>query len=159
MDILLRFHCNVYFSLTIVFFLRVRSWTLCAQWMCHVLRTRLLCIPASRITCHRLVYSYVPVSVSHVPLTVQIWIVDSSTYISRLLLSPFVLSTRLCLPMLLMSFLFSLSTRLSSRYFWTMTRHQVISLFCIFVLVSRILLYIRVGDGTAPHLQSTLQPP
>ena len=38
------------FSLTIVFLLRVRSWTLCAQWTCHVLRTRLSRTPVSRAT-------------------------------------------------------------------------------------------------------------
>ena len=48
----LRFHLHGYFSLTVVFLLRVCSQTLCAQWTCHVLRTRLPRIPASRITCH-----------------------------------------------------------------------------------------------------------
>ena len=81
------------FSLTIVFFLRVRSWTLCAQWTCHVLRTRLSHIHVSRITCHQLVYSYVPVSASHVFLLVQMWTVDSLLVTCLFSVSPFVLST------------------------------------------------------------------
>ena len=52
------------FKLTIVFLLRICSQTLCAQWTCHVLRTHLLRIPVSCITCHWLVYSYVSLSVS-----------------------------------------------------------------------------------------------
>ena len=125
----------------------------------RVLRTRLSRIPASRITCHRLVYSYVPVPVLRVSpyvLLVLLWIVDLSPVTCLSPVSPFMLSTctltflaydfllltrrlvyayhyRLCL-----SFC-SLSTRLLSRYFWTLTRYRVISLSCIFVLVSRIL--------------------
>ena len=57
-NIVLRFH-RTCFILTITFLLRVRSRMLCAQWTCHVLRTCLSRIPVSRITCHRLVYSYV----------------------------------------------------------------------------------------------------
>ena len=60
----------------------------------RVLRTRLSCIPVSRITCHRLVYSYVPVPVSRVSLTVQIWTVNSSPVTCLFPVSPFVLSTR-----------------------------------------------------------------
>ena len=57
-------------SLTIVFVLRVRSRTLCAQWTCHVLSlVRLYSVPAPRITCHRLMYSYVPVPSYPFPLT------------------------------------------------------------------------------------------
>ena len=59
------------------------------------LRTRLLRIPVSRITCHRLMYSYVSLSISCVLLPVPVWIVDSSPYVSWLRLSPFVSSTRL----------------------------------------------------------------
>ena len=44
----------------------------------RVLRTRLSSIPAFCITCHRLVYSYVPVPVSRVHLPLRIWTVDSS---------------------------------------------------------------------------------
>ena len=50
---MLRFHRNMYFSLTIVFLLRVRSWTLCAQWMCHILpglAYLVLPFPVSRAT-------------------------------------------------------------------------------------------------------------
>ena len=43
---LLRFH-HAMIYLTIVFLLRVRSRMLCAQWTCHVLWTRLPCIPRS----------------------------------------------------------------------------------------------------------------
>ena len=90
--------------------LRVRSRTLCAQWTCHVLRTRLSRIPVSCIPCHRLVYSYVSLPsymfsyctdvdcrlvtgylfVSRFPFR----IVDSCTYVLRLRVSPFVSSTR-----------------------------------------------------------------
>ena len=107
----LRFH-HTCFTLTIVSLLRVCSRTLCAQWTCHVLRTHLSCIPISRIMCHRLVYLYVPISVSRVSLLLpnvdcrlvagylfvslfSFCLVNSSTYVSRLCLSPFVLSTRL----------------------------------------------------------------
>ena len=72
------------FILTIVFFLRVRSWTLCAQWTCHVLQTRLSCVPVFHIMCHQLVYSYVSVPVSRVFLLVLLQTVDSSPYVSRL---------------------------------------------------------------------------
>ena len=65
----------------------------------------------------------------------------------------------LCLPLLPTLSFCSSSTRLLSHYFWTLTRLWLISPVWIFVLVSRRPLYIRVGDGTAPHLQSTLQPP
>ena len=107
-------------------------------------------------------------SVSRVSLLVRIWIVDSSPDTCLSSVSPFVLST-CTLTFLAYVFLFSsrrlvyayhyclclsfcsLSTRLSSRYFWTLTRHQVISLSCIFVLVSRVQIYIRVGDvGYSP---------
>ena len=149
-------------------FLRVRSRTLCAQWTCRVLRTRLPCIPASCITCHRLVYSYIPVPVSRVFLLVPVWTDDSSPVTCMFPVSSFVLSTRTltvpaCVFLLLsrrlvyaydsrlcLSFC-SLLTRLSSRYFWTLTRHQVISLSCIFVLVSRILsIYTGWRCGSFP---------
>ena len=53
---------------------------------------------------------------------------------------------RLCLPILLMPSFCSLSTRLLSRYSWTLTHLWLISLLRTSVLVSRKLLYIRVGD-------------
>ena len=84
---------HMLFSLTIVFFLRVRSWTLCAQWTCHVLRTHLPCTPASRITCHRLVYSYVPVPVLRVPF----YYMPSSFELSTRLGYSFVLRFPFCL--------------------------------------------------------------
>ena len=58
--------------------------------------------------CHRLVYSYISLSVSRVSLLVPIWIVDSSVYVSRLCLSSFSLSTRL---RLLVCFMFLLLSR------------------------------------------------
>ena len=62
-----------------------------------------------------------------------------------------VVNSSLCLPLLLTLSRFSLLTHLLSRYFWTLTRYRVISLSCIFVLVSRVLLYIQVGDvGRSP---------
>ena len=69
------------FSLTIVFFLRVRSRTLCAQWTCYVfsgLACLVLPFPVSRVMHHQFVYSFVPFSVSRVFLPVQMWIDDSS---------------------------------------------------------------------------------
>ena len=79
-------------------------------------------------------------------LLVLLWIVDSSpvTYLSSV--SPFVLSTRLLMFSHLCLSLCSSSTRLPSRYFWILTHYGVVPLSCIFVLVSRVLLYIRVED-------------
>ena len=146
---MLRFHHAVVY-LTFVFLLRVRSWTLCAQWTCHVLQTCLSCIPISRITCHRLVYSYV--SLSHVLLPVRIWIVDSSPVTCLFRVSLYVLSAR-TLTFLAYAFLllfcrlvsmltqYSLSTRL-------LTHYRVISLLRTFVIVSRSPLYIRLGMRT-----------
>ena len=116
---LLQFHRNGYFSLTIVFpFTSTLADTLCSM--------DVSCSPDPVtshfcITCHRLVYSYVSLP-PYVFLTCTVmdsrlvsgysfvfrfsfYVVDSSTYVSRLRLSPFVLSTRLCLPIPLMLFL------------------------------------------------------
>ena len=90
---MLQFHHTMIY-LTIVFLLRVRSQTLCAQWTCHVLRTHLSRIPVSCITCHRLVYSYILLSISRVSLLVRIWTVDSSTTTCLFHISLFVSSTR-----------------------------------------------------------------
>ena len=84
--------------------------------------------------CHRLMYLYVPVSVSRVSLPVRMWSVDSSLVTFLYPFSPFVLSTRM-ITFLAYAFLYlarrlvsmltfiadafsycSLSTRLSSRY-------------------------------------------
>ena len=89
---------HMLFPLTIVFLLRVCSRTLCAQWTCHITWTRLLSVPTIRITCHRLVYSYIPVPVLHVSFyltLVRLWIVDSSPVTCLSPVSPFVLMTRL----------------------------------------------------------------
>ena len=101
------------------FLLRVRSRTLCAQWMCHALSgLAYLVLPY-----HWLVHSYVSFSSYVFPLTrtnvacrlvtsyllafhFSFCLVNSSTYVSHLHLS-----------------LFVLSTRLPSRYFWTLTRY------------------------------------
>ena len=125
---------------------------LCAQWTCHVLRTCLSHIPVSRITCHRLVYSYVSLSVSRVLLLVQIWTVDSSLVTCLFHVSPFVSSTRV-LTFLACACLFS------SRRFVLMLTHCVcrlvswlvswlISLLRTFVIVSHSPLYIRLGMRT-----------
>ena len=94
--------------------------------MSHVIRFRLPHVPAFRIACHWLVYSYVSIPVLRVPLyltLVPLWIVDSSpgtclfsvspfvllTHLLTFLLcviSPFVLTSCLCLPLLLMPFPF-----------------------------------------------------
>ena len=116
---MLRFHRTTIY-LTLFSFLRVRLRTLCAQWTCHVPRTRLSRIHVSRITCHWLVYSYVSLSISHALLLVQIQTVDSCTYVSRLCLSPFVLLIRL-----------------STHYSWIVTCLWLISLLRTFVIVSR----------------------
>ena len=83
------------FSLTIVFFLRVRSRTLCAQWTCHVTRTRLSCTPVSCATgsCTRTFPSHLMCSLLLV--LVPLWIVNSSPVTCLSPVSPFVLSTRL----------------------------------------------------------------
>ena len=115
------------FSLTIVFPSRVRSRTLCAQWTCHVPRTRILRIPIFHVTCHWLMYLYVPVPVLRVsPYLYRCTVMDCRLVSGYLFVPPFLLLSRqlvyayhycLCL-----SFC-SLSTRLLSRYFWTLTRH------------------------------------
>ena len=146
---MLRFHHAVVY-LTFVFLLRVCSRTLCAQWTCHVLQTRLSHIPVSRITCHRLVYSYI--SLSCVLLPVQIWIVNLSPVTCLFRVSLYVLSAR-TLTFLAYAFLllfcrlvsmltrYSLSTHL-------LTRYRVISLLRTFVIVSRSPLYIWLGMRT-----------
>ena len=154
------------FLLTIVFFTSMLADAVRSMDVSHVLRTRLSRIPASCIMCHRLVYSYVPVPVLRVSpylLLVLLRIVDSFPVTCSSPVPLFTLSTR-TLTLLAYDFLLltrrlvcayryclclsfcSLSTCLPSRYFWTLTRYRVVSLSCIFVLVSRILLYIRVGD-------------
>ena len=97
-NIVLQFH-RTCFILTITFLLRVCSRTLCAQWTCHVLRTRLSRIPVSCITCHWLVYSYISFMSYVFFLTYMdcrlipgylfvsrftFCLVDSYTYVSRL---------------------------------------------------------------------------
>ena len=144
---MLRFHHTMIY-LTIVFFLQVHSRTLCAQWTCHVLQTRLSRIPASCIMCHQLVYSYVSFPVSRVLLLVRIWIVDSSPVTCSSLFPFWCLSTRLCLPLLLTLTRYVSSTRLATRYSWTLTRLQLIFLLSMFVLVSCRPLYIWLGMGT-----------
>ena len=177
---LLRFHHSI-ISTDNCFSLRVHSQTLCAQWTCHVLRTRLSRTPVSRITCHWLVYSYVPVPVLRVSSYLYrctdmdsrlvsgylfisrfpFCVVDSYTYVTRLHLSRFISSTHLyayhyCL---CLSFC-SLSTRLPSRYFWTLTRHRVVFPFLyLCTCISRTAIYTGWRCGLVPHLQSTLQPP
>ena len=131
------------------FLLQVRSRTLCAQWTCHMfsgLAYPVFPLSVSRATgsCTRtfpfqLTCFFLPVTCTVLACRLvsgylfisrfSFCTVGSYTYVSRLCLSPF-----------------ASSTRLPSHYFWTLTRYRVISLSCIFVLVSHILLYIRVGD-------------
>ena len=92
--------------LTIVFlFTSMLVDAMCSTDVSRVLRTRLSRTPVSRITCHQLMYSYVSRSISRVSLLVRIWTDDSSPVTCLFHVSPFVLSTRLCLPLLLMPFL------------------------------------------------------
>ena len=113
------------------------------------------------------------------PLTctgVPIWIVDSSPVTcllpvspfvlstrtltsSRLCLSPFVSSTRLCLPLPLMPFLLQFVDSSFVSLFMdsdSLLSHSPFLYLC--TCISQTAIYM-VGDGTAPHLQSTLQPP
>ena len=129
-------------SLTIVFFLQVRSWTLCAQWTCRIIQTRLLRTSVSRTTCHRLVYSYVPVPVARVLLPLPD--VDCRLVSGYLLVfcSSFVLSTR-TLTFLAYAFLFRL---IDSSPVSLFLDYDSCFPFIAFVLVSRRPLYIWVGD-------------
>ena len=83
------------------------------------------------VTCSQLMYLYVPVPVSRV-----------------FLLYRFGLSTRLYLRFSLMLTPFVLSTRLQSHYSWTMTRTVTRLLLRLFVLVSHSLIYIRLRMRT-----------
>ena len=142
--------------LTIVFLLRVCSRMLCAQWTCHIPWTHLSRIPASRITCHQLVYSYVSVPIHVFSYLYQYGL--STRPLTFLDYTFLFLSCRLVsLHFSLMPVSFcSLSTRLSSCYFWTMT-HSTFYEHLYFYLAD---CYIyRLEMWVIPHLQSTLQPP
>ena len=114
------------FVLTFIFFLRVRSRTLCAQWTCHVLWTRLLVyscfsyhVPPARV----LVRSH---SVLCVSFYMYLYRYRLSTRLRLSSCSPFpLLCCRLiCAYCYCLRFSFcSLLTRLSSRYSWTLTRY------------------------------------
>ena len=71
----------------------------------------------------------------------------------RFSLMPFsfcVVDSSPCLPLPLTLTRFILSTRLSSRYLWTLTRYRLISLLHLIVLVSRSPLYIRLEMWACP---------
>ena len=116
-------------------------------------------VPLARVLIHSC-------SFSRVSLLVPVWIVDSSpvTFLSSV--SPFVSMTRLLMfltyAFLLLCLDYSSAVSLfldSSHTDDSLVYLRLVYLFRMFVLVSRRPLYIRVGDGIAPHLQSTLQPP
>ena len=77
---------------------------LCAQWTYHMTPACLTHTFPFHITCHRLVYLYLPFPVSCVSLCYR-----------------FGLTTRLCLLVCLTLTSFGLSTRPLTRYSWTMT--------------------------------------
>ena len=119
----------------LTFFLyELHSRMLCAQWTYHVTLARLLVrfllyhmFPARVLVCPR----------SHFHMTCHFTISDCRliyAYISRLCLL--------------------LSTRLQSRYSWTMTRLWLVSLLQLFVLVSRSLIYMWLGMRT--HSSSSI---
>ena len=146
------------FHWQLCFFLWVHSRTLCAQWTCHILRTRLsLCL---RFPCHALVYSCTPFCHAHFLLLVPLWIVDSSPVTCLFSFSPFVLSTR---TLTLHAYVFLLLThRLVCAYRYHLrvsfcSLSTRLSPLCICILHTAI--YTGWRCGLAPHLQSTLQPP
>ena len=103
-----------------------------SHFPCHVPPAHVLVCSRSCFTCFSYLYQY---GLSTRP---RLLVCFPFLLLSRRLVYAYLY--RLCLS------LCSLSTRLPSRYFWTLTHYGVISLSCIFVLVSRILLYIWVGD-------------
>ena len=119
---MLQFH-RTWFILTIVFFLRVRSRTLCAQWTCHVfsgLAYLVFPFPVSRATssCTRMF----PFRLTCFPLRVCVYEYGLSTR-PRLLVcftfSPFVSSTRTLTFLAYAIPFYVWMTRLPTRYFWT----------------------------------------
>ena len=123
----------------------------------------LVSYPLSRVTCHRLVYSYVPIPVSYVSpylyrCTDMDWrlvslrfsltsfsfcLVNSSMLTDTAYAFPFAVCRLVCCLVI-----FGL---------WLVT--ESFSCFVSLYLYLTYCLYIWVGDGTTPHLQSTLQPP
>ena len=142
------------------FSLRVRSRTLCAQWTCHISELAYLVLPYRATSlCTRTfpfpfhVFSYLYQCGPSTRLWPLVCFTVSSFVLSTRLLTFLDYARLLALCRLVYAYhyhlclsYYSLSTRLLSRYFWTLTRYWVISLSCIFVLVPCILLYIRVGD-------------
>ena len=127
-------------SLTMFPFLfKLRSWTLCAQWMYHMTPAHLLVCFLPRVTCYQLVYLYVPFPISRVSLCYR-----------------FGLTTRLCLSVHFTPSCSGLSTRLLTHYFWTLTRSSSYDCLYLYLIVHYIYGW---GWGFVPHLQSTLQPP
>ena len=120
------------------------------RFLYHVPPARVLVRFLSHFTCSltctnmdcRLISGYLSI------LCFSFCVVDSSPVTCS---SPFpfwCLSTRLCLPLLLTLTCYVSSTRLATRYSWTLTRLRLIFLLSMFVLVSRRPLYIRLGMGT-----------
>ena len=127
------------FSLTIVFIYKLRSRTLCAQWTYHVTPGSLTRMFPSGVTCSRLVYLYVSVPVSRVSLHYLFGLTTRLRLLTCLMLSLYISSTRLCLPLLLMITCYSLSTR----YSWTMTHLPFMN---ICNCISQFTIY-TIGDG------------
>ena len=86
-----------------------------------------------RVTCSRTVYLYVPVPVSHVSLTLPIWIVDSS----MLTISSYAYS-------------FCLVDSSVESLFLDYDSFMLVYLLRLFVLVSRSLVYIWLEMGIRP---------
>ena len=102
---LLRFHRNGYFTDNCFLF---TSTLADAMRSMDVSRSLDSLISSSRITCHRLVYSYVPVPISRASLLVRIWTHDSSPVTCSFSVSPFVSSTR---TLTFLAYAFLLSSR------------------------------------------------
>ena len=154
------------FSLTIVSFLRVRSWTLCAQWTCHVFSGptypispfpvsratgSCTCTFPFRFTCFSYLYEYGWTTRLRLLVCLVFPLLSRQLVCLRFSLMPVffcLVDSSPCLPLLLTLTHYSLSTRLPTRYLWTLTRYQLIFLLSMFVLVSRRPLYIRLGMGT-----------
>ena len=137
--------------LTIVFLLRICSWMLCAQWTCHVLRTRLSCslyhVPPARVLVHSrscftcfLTCTNMDcrlVSLRFLITSVSFCLVDSSAYVSRLCLSSF-LSRRLVCQLVISR------TMTHSPVYSSCVSLQTFVLVSSYAVVSQ---YIQVGDG------------
>ena len=160
------------FSLTIVFLLRVRSRTLCAQWTCHVLWTQLLHIPVppNHVPPARvLVCSHSRFTCFLTSTDVDCGLVDGHLFVFRFpLLSCWLVcafpfsSRRFVICLLLPLTLYLLRTDDSSLVSLFLDSDSLLSHFPFLYLctcISRTGIYTGWRCGLVPHLQSTLQPP